>query len=126
MSIITQPRFISKATFWSSILLSGVAGWKLGDDFTIRISAIAPSYFSCWSLSLLLGQLLTAMICFSLLYRGVGFGLVAKLVAKRGIELQAESVFVGMLLSAFLPLLIWAVADALMFDAARSGMHDSM
>jgi len=66
------------------------------------------------------------MACFLLLYRGVVFGIVAKLAAKRGIMLQAESVIVGMLLSAFLPLLIWAVGDALMFDAARSGMHDSM
>ena len=126
MNLTKHPRLCSKGIFWSAILVSGLFGWKFGDYFTIRISSVAPSYFYYWSLTLLLGQLLTAMICFLLLYRGVGFGLLARLALRRGIAFQAESFFVGMLLSAFLPLLIWAVADALMFDFARSGMHDSM
>jgi hypothetical protein len=112
--------------FWSAVLVSGLFGWKCGDSFTDRIAGLAPFIAHYWSLSLLLGQLLTAMLCFLLLYRGFGFGIVARLAAKRGITLQAESIFVGMLLSAFIPLLIWAVGDALMFDFSRSGMHDSM
>ena len=126
MNLFKRPRLVSKAICWIAILVTGLFSWKFGDHFTIRITSIAPSYFYYWSLTLLLGQLLTAMICFLLLYRGVVFGLVARLALKQGITLQAESVFVGMLLSAFLPLLIWAVGDALMFDFARSGMHDSM
>ena len=126
MNPSTQARFISKGTYWSAIVLSGVAGWKLGNSFTIRISYVAHAVFSYWSLALLLGQLVTAMVCFVLLYRCVGFGLAVRLLAKRGITLQAESVFEGLFLSAFLPLLMWAISDALMFDAFRSGMHDSM
>jgi hypothetical protein len=121
-----QPRHLSKAIYWSVIVASGILGWRFGDDFTIRISMLAPSYFRYWSLSLLAGQLLTATISFLLLYRGLVFGLVARRVARRGVAINAESTVAGILLSAFLPLLIWAIGITLMMDLARSGMHDSM
>ena len=106
--------------------MSGLLGWKYGDYLTIRISEIAPSHFKYWSLSLMTGQLLTAMAGFLLLYWGIGLGLVAKIAAKRGIAIRGESVVAGMLLSAFIPLLIWAIGVTLMMDLARSGMNDSM
>lgn len=61
-----RPQFISKSIFWSAVLTSGLFGWKCGIHFTVPITSIAPSYFSYWSLTLLLGQLLTSMICFYL------------------------------------------------------------
>ena len=126
MNLLMQPRLLNKAIYWIVIVASGILGWKFGDDFTIRISRLAPSCFRYWSLSLLAGQLLTATISFLLLYRGLVFGFVARRVARRGVAINAESTAAGILLSAFLPLLIWAIGITLMMDLARSGMHDSM
>jgi hypothetical protein len=126
MNTPNQTRFLSTALFWIGVLVSGIVGRSLGPDFAVRIAHLASSLFRCWVLSLLLVQLLTAMICFLLLYRVVALGMLAGVAAKRGFVIETQSTFRGMLLSAFIPLLVWAVGMALMLDSASSGMHDSI
>ena len=126
MKISDQPRLRGTALFWTGVVLSGFVGKWLGPAFAIRSASMLSPLAHYWSLSLLVFQVLTAMICFLVLYRALALGVVARVVAKRGVEIESQSTLRGMLLSTLIPLVIWAIGMALMMDLARSGMHDSM
>jgi hypothetical protein len=104
-----------------------MVGRGFGTDVAVHVTVLAPSIDGGYiSLSVLIFQLLTAMVCFLLIYRVLALGALARVAAKHGVVIESQSTFRGMLLSAFIPLLVWAVGMALMMDLARSGMHDSM
>ena len=112
--------------FWITVIVSGISGIKITRMFSYQILMAAPFLSYCWPLSLLVLQMVFAVIGFLIFYRVLALSLVAAVESKRSVEIYRPSVVRGVMFSALIPFVLGIIGFLFIFFLAGSGMHDSM
>jgi hypothetical protein len=126
MNTTESHQNLGKRLFWISVIVSGIAGIKVGPILAVRILMAAPIFSDFWVVSLLAFKVLTAIVASLVFYRIFAWNALARAEAKSGVVIDRPSMMRGMIYSALIPFILGILGLALMFLLAGSGMHDSM
>jgi hypothetical protein len=109
----SRPFFpVGKLLFWISLAAAQIAGLLVGQSLG------SPAF-----LSLLLWQMLTAVLAFLVLYRVLALNLVGAIEHRKGMKIEKPGVRRGLLYALLIPLLLCALGFLVISFLSPSSIH---